>query len=310
MPAPLPDRNARKAEILRRVAAGETLRAVCAAPGMPRPRTVFGWTWTDKSFDDALAEAQRKGRWLRHRAFDEDKARAFLARLAAGEPIGRLVEAPGMPNALTLAHWRAEQGQFGAEVLRLVRMHRAARAAARGEARRARYRPWTEEDGDRVLVRLARGEPIAGLARADPTLPEPWLIHRWRHESREFAHDLAVTLKTARRRRPARHARLRREAVVEALLEAIAQGGTFSSLQGQNGLPTRQTLARWVRNDRAFAEAIAQACRDREEGLVAAQLDILARAGAMSDAKLRRLLAPLRRRVASLRTRPGSRRRK
>ncbi|HEY0648699.1 hypothetical protein [Phenylobacterium sp.] len=308
MPAPLPDRNGLKAEILRRVAAGETLKAVCASPGMPRPRTVYGWTWTDASFDDALAEALRKGEWLRHRAFDEDKARAFLARLAAGEPLTQLVNEPAMPNELTLRHWRMEQGQFGAEVRRLVRMHQVARGVARGQARLARYRPWNEAEGDRVLVRVGRGEPIPGLCRGDPGLPEPWLIERWRRESPEFAHDLALHIQTGRRKRPSRHAARRREAVVEALMMAILRGGTFNSLQGRNGFPTRRTLGRWVRKDPEFAKAVARACRDREDALLAAQLDILDRAGSLPMRSLRRLLAPLRRRVASLRTRPGFRR--
>src|SRR5687767_2898098 len=106
MPGPLPDRNLLKAEILRRVAAGETLKAVCAAPGMPRPRTVYGWTWTDASFDEGLAAAVRRGRWVRCHAFHEDQARAFLVRLAAGEPVTELVRDADMPNEKTLLYWR------------------------------------------------------------------------------------------------------------------------------------------------------------------------------------------------------------
>ena len=253
------------------------------------------------------AAAVRQGRWRRRYAFQEDQARAFLARLAAGEPVTKLVRDPAMPNEMTLRYWRATQGAFAAEMHRLVRVFRTERGARRGLARLAGYRPWTQAEGDRVLVRVGRGEPITGLHRADPTLPEPWLIARWRRESPEFARDLELHLRAGRRMRPRELARRRREALTGAVCGAVAEGGSFNSVQKQDGLPTRRTLGRWVRTDPEFARWIAQACDDREEELLARKLRILDRAG-LSDARLRRLLAPLSRRIASLRTRPGFRR--
>lgn len=308
MPAPIPERTALKAEILRRVTAGETIKAVCATPGFPRPVTVHSWKRTDASFDAALSEAVRRSQWRRRHAFREDQARAFLARLAAGEALRRLVRDPSMPNARTLSEWRATHGAFAAEVHRLLSVFQAERLARRGLARLARYRPWTQAEGDRVLACIGRGEPIAALHRADPSLPEPWLIQRWRRESPAFAHDLAFHIRRGHRMRPGRLSRLRREALVDRVCEAIAAGESFNSLQRRAGMPTRHTLGHWVRIDPEFARRVAQACDDRDETLVVRKLAILERGQGLSIRQLRRSLAPLSMRIAGLRIRPGFRR--
>src|ERR1700710_131514 len=86
--AELSERRTRwKTEIVGRVRAGESLTAACAASGLPNRATVVRWTKADPSFADALAEAQRLGTWRRQKGSDDAKARAFLARLAAGEQL-------------------------------------------------------------------------------------------------------------------------------------------------------------------------------------------------------------------------------
>ena len=113
-------RHELKAEIVRRLTAGESLRAVCAAGAMPDKATVCRWSLKDASFADAFDEALRRGTWRRRFAFDDALARVFLGRLASGERIGSILRDPAMPRLATLRDWRAQQGEFAAEYLRLI----------------------------------------------------------------------------------------------------------------------------------------------------------------------------------------------
>ena len=101
-----------KAEIVGRIAAGQTLTAVCASEGLPPATSVCRWALSDPSFADELAEAQRRGTWRRRRAFDDAKARTLLARMAAGEPLASIHRDPAMPTRPMLRYWRATQGEF------------------------------------------------------------------------------------------------------------------------------------------------------------------------------------------------------
>src|SRR5258708_1733865 len=110
-----------KTEIVARVDAGDTLRAVCASSGMPAGDAVRRWARTDPLFGEALAAAYRRGTWRRLWAFDEAKAAAFLARARAGEPVKSLLGQPGMPSREIYRRWKTAQPAFAEAVFALLR---------------------------------------------------------------------------------------------------------------------------------------------------------------------------------------------
>lgn len=299
--ADLTERRSRwKVEIARRVAAGETLTAVCAEAGMPNRASVGRWARKDLSFADALAEAQRRGTWRRQQGFDEAKARALLARLAAGEQLLSICRDPAMPSRQRLSYWRATQGEFGAEVLRLINVHKAERTR---RAFRSGRRAWDEALADRVLLHVGRGHSYRRLRRLDPGLPGASIIERWRRERPDFDFDLRANMAAGLRARvPARMA-----AVIDPLRDRIIEGGSLHSLGGRHGLPSRGTLYNWVGRSPDFARDIAQACDHREDWYADQLLEIADDADRLGVAEARRRMAPLERQLGRLTQRPGKR---
>jgi hypothetical protein len=292
-------RNQWKAEIQRRIVAGATLSAVCAAAGMPNKATVCRWALRDPSFAEALADALRRGVWRRWCGFDDAVARAFLARLAAGEPLSSIHRDPAMPRPATVRYWRATEGEFATEIARLIEVHRAERRRAIRNAPRA----WDEALADRVLLQVGRGHSYRRLRRLDPSLPGQWVIERWRREHPDFDSDLRVNIAAGRRA----HLPARMAAAIDTLRAGIVQGGSLHSLGGRDGLPCTQTLYNWVRRSPDFARDIAQAC-DHREDWYADQLQMIAdEADRLGLPEARRRMAPLSRQLARLKNRPGKR---
>jgi hypothetical protein len=221
----------------------------------------------------------------------------LLARLAAGEKLLSICRDPTMPSLLRLAYWRATQGEFGAECLRLINVHRAARL----EAMRKPGRTWDPALADRVLLHVGRGHSYRRLRRLDANLPGGWVIDRWRREHPDFDADLRVNMAAGRRARaPARMA-----AALDTLRHGIIQGESLQSLAGRDGLPCRATLYNWTARSPDFAREIAQACDHREDWYTD-QLQILAdEAEHIGLAEARRRAAPIIRRLGQLRARPG-----
>ena len=99
MPSPYRRDVARlKAEVVARVAAGESLRAIGAVAGMPCQATVRKWALADAGFAGDLAAARARAGALELR-YDAAVAAAFLARAKGGETVNALLRAPGMPSA-------------------------------------------------------------------------------------------------------------------------------------------------------------------------------------------------------------------
>ena len=249
-----------KAEVVARIAAGEVQRAICASPGMPDAHTVRNWAKADAAFEAELAAARRRGAWARLYAFDEGKAATFLARARAGEGIHALLREPGMPSRRTYDHWRATEPTFAEAAFAL----RQRRDAGLGERGRARWRGFDQALADRVVAALNRGLPqglrLEEVLAADPALPSRPVLTRWRREQPEFDRVLREIF-AAWRRRPAPVP----APVVEEIVDHIVEGGSFASFSRLPRGPSRVTLRRWLRGDRDFAAAVAQACEDREE---------------------------------------------
>ena len=290
-----------KAEVLRRTLQGVPLTVTCAAPGMPRAATVFRWKASDQAFAAALEDAQRRGLWLRRYAFREDQARAFLVRLAAGERLGDISRDPAMPGSATVRRWRLSQGEFGAEVRRLIKVRCAERLRAHRHG--AVRLEWTEALADRALLWIGRGQRIDSLRQIDPALPSAWVLQRWRRERPDFDYAVRANIQVGRFKRVGP----RMEAATQPLLDGIVQGGSINTLGGQDGLPCAKTLYRWLARNPELADQVAQACEDREMWYMDDILDIVERVGPGDLALARRMIAPLSRRLGQLKNRPRQR---
>lgn len=111
-------------EICVRVAAGETVTAICAEAGMPNRGTVTAWAKAHGRFRRALSRAKTLGGWDHERgggrrvSYCEVTAMEVFARLSLGEPITRICEDPQMPSQSTVALWRARYPEFAERMAR------------------------------------------------------------------------------------------------------------------------------------------------------------------------------------------------
>jgi transposase-like protein len=285
-------------EILERVGAGERLKAICAEPGMPCPESVTGWARADPAFAAAYAAAKARGAHLRVWLYDEAKAKAVVARLAAGETIAQALKHPGMPNPRVFRYWRRAQAELHAEVARLTEVKRQAQAWRA----RQKWRDYDPKVGDRILVRVGRGAPLRKVLAADKGLPCLAVVRRWRRANRAFADDLKVAMTFARYRRGAR--RLWSEALQEAIFCRIAEGASFRDLARQPDMPCLGTLSAWMKTKPGFAEAVLRACELREQALLDDQLDVARALTPATMAEGRKRIAAIGWRIARLRRRP------
>jgi hypothetical protein len=290
-----------KAEIVARVLAGESLRAVCGSAGMPCGHTVRNWAKADPLFAAELLAARRRGAWMARRAFDEGKAAAFLARARAGETINSLVGAAGMPSRGTYRYWTRTQGAF-AEAVHALRRRRDAGIGAFGRARRRDFDPVL---ADRVIVALHKGVRagvgLEDVLAADAELPCRPVLRRWRREEPEFDRVLRtifVARRTAGPRVPAW--------LADDVVDHIVEGGSFASYSRAPDGPTRATLRRWFRRDADFAARVSDACEDREHWYEDQILMAAERTPPGPVAEMNRAVGSLKRHLVRLRHRPGA----
>jgi hypothetical protein len=296
----LRDRPQARRRLLERLAAGETLAAVCADDGMPDASSVRGWARRDAGFAAELAAARRAGDWRRRFAYDEEKGAAVIARLAAGERIAQVLRDPAMPSWRTYRYWRRGHVWFAAEVGRVLE----SRASVRLEGLRGRHRPFDAAVAQRIYGRLWAGERLRAVLRSDPAFPSLAVFARWRREDAEFGAGVAFVLGAWRTKpRPAR--RRLTPALREAILDGIVLGGSLRSLGRRDDMPCAKTLYAWVRKDAVFAAAVAQACVDREDLYRDQLLAIAERVKPGGVGAARREMGPLWGRLKGLRRRPG-----
>jgi hypothetical protein len=293
------DKGRLKAEIVARVTAGESLRAIGGDPGLPEVRTIRIWARADAEFAGALALARVRADEARLR-YDEQMAAAFLSRARAGEPINGLLREPGMPGRRAYRHWQATQAPFAEAIFAL----RQRRDATIGERGRARYRAWDQALADRIIVGVHKGGSLREVLAGDPSLPSRPTLRRWRREQPLFDAVLK-NLFAARRRRAGIRVGCTPE-LTDQVVEHLVMGGSFNSLGREPGMPSRQTLRHWVRVRPEFAKAVAWACDQREDWFLD-QIQLIADEAVPGDlARARAQIAPLRRQLARLRHRPGA----
>lgn len=299
----LPDRYrlGLRAELLQRLASGERLKHVCREAGMPDMSSVNGWMRADPGFAAEVAQARAQGAYRRRFVLDEAKAQAFLARVRAGEKIGDVLREPAMPSPATYRAWLAASAPF-AEAMHAVRQSRVAEKAAR---MRGRFRPYDAAIGERIYVRLWKGERLRDILRSDKAFPALAVLARWRREEPAFEAMLQVAITGWRRKRSrARHG-LTGE--MEArVVSGIVAGGSLRSLSREPGMPCQRTLYNWCRTQPDFAELVAMACEDREDWYLAEAVKAAFRARGPASAKAaEKAVARLNAQRVRLRKRPG-----
>lgn len=298
---PTPSLLALRPAILARIAAGEFQKAVCAEQGMPSVGALQLWARQDPAFGAELKTALAQGKQRRQFAFDPVQAEALLDRLRVGETIGKVLADPAMPDWLTYGRWRMTQPEFAEEVHRLNLLKEEARLAKI----RARRWPFDQALADKIMARLAGGEPLEVLDKA-PDLPSMTVVRCWRRENRQFREDMALHLRIHERRfraRP-RAPRKRTPEMMAAVLDAVRQGESLLSFARRPGAPNHQTLYVWVRKFPDFAREIELAYRDREDWftdqvMIAADADI-------PEKERQRRIAAIKARMSKLGARPGA----
>ena len=103
-------------EILRRTAAGESMRAICRDAAMPAPHTVGRWAREKPMFGAALQMVRLQaghGRPGGRSTYCEATAMAIFERVCAGESLTGVCGDADMPVIATVYKWRAERPEFG-----------------------------------------------------------------------------------------------------------------------------------------------------------------------------------------------------
>lgn len=109
--------------LCKRVAAGETVAAICADPGMPSLTTVQKWVHQHPTFGRAYAQARalsgREG-WGKDNSYCPVLADEILARVSEGEGLSAIAADARMPSLRTIFRWRHYEPEF-AEALDIAR---------------------------------------------------------------------------------------------------------------------------------------------------------------------------------------------
>jgi hypothetical protein len=270
MPFAYPDRAQLKLQIIARVAAGETLKAICAEAGMPEASSVQVWRRADPWFAVELAMARRKGDRQRVYGFDEAVAAAFLARVSAGERIRDRLARPGMPSQAAYAYWRRTNVGFQEALSRL----RGARYGRQSGTAHSRFRAWDEAVADRILLAVMRGAVLRKLLSSDRAFPCLAVLERWRREEPVWDRALVMAMSVGRRARWRCSPEL-----MEEIGQRIAMGASLRSLGTEPDMPCCRTLYAWAQRWPAFAHELEIATDFRDWMRADRMLDMWQSAG-------------------------------
>lgn len=277
------------AEIVERVGAGETLKAICREAGKPCVARVMVWAKEDAAFGTALAAARRGAEWRRWLAFDEGVAKAFLARVAAGERLQDLFRAPGMPSRKTYRYWLGTQAEFQEALWRLGRMGRG-RYPGRAGTGNPRWRAWDEATADRITLAVMRGAGLRRLLASDPTLPGAQVVNRWRREQPDWDAGLRAAMRTGRLARGLAASRCTPE-LMEAISHRVIFGETLCSLAREPDMPSEMTLYKWAGRRPELRRRLERARETREIYLTDLMLEQGRKGSQNLQAKIDRLVA-------------------
>jgi hypothetical protein len=297
-----PHRGALKAAIVARVAAGETVAAICAGdPAMPSADSVRGWARGDAGFAAELAGARARGAFARGLMFREEVAAAFLARVAAGETVRSLLGKPGMPSQRAYIYWRRTEVGFQATLWRL----RGARYGRQAGVAHRRWRAWDPAVADAVFVAVAEGTPLRALLASRADLPCLAVVGRWRREHPEWDRMLRMAMQAGRLTRGSGRPS---PELVEEIGDRIMLGASLRELGAQADMPCARTLYVWMRRWPQFEAEVLLCSELRDDWFAEQMLAICERNGPFGLEATKREAAPLRQQLNRLAKRPGWRR--
>lgn len=307
MPTYAPDQRAGFQERLcQRLMDGESLDAICAAPGWPSRTTLWRWARESPMLASYIAHGQAQRRKRERHPFRPEVAQRLIQRLKLGETLRDLLRQPEMPHRRQLDAWKRQDAGFAAEL-------EAAKAFA--DPYHRRYRPgrsrmrYDEATADRLMLAVLRGATLADLAR-DPTLPSALGLKRWRKADPGFDSALRGAIRIGfgargRARAEARRSpRLRRR-----IAERILKGASLHSLSKRPDMPSLYALSKWVRERPDFAHDVGVACQFRDEILLDRLLDLARHATPGDGALIARETGAIAQRLGQLSRHPGERRR-
>lgn len=129
-----------------RVAAGESLSAICEEAGMPHRGSLWRWTRASPRFAADLAAARRagetSGRARSLAGYDPVAAVEICERLGEGQTLSAICGDPALPSLSTVHRWRRGFPEF-AEMLRAAREVQAERLCDEGWDRARAVTPKT-----------------------------------------------------------------------------------------------------------------------------------------------------------------------
>jgi len=182
--------------ICARVAAGETVQAICRDAGMPNRGTVTAWAKAWPGFRRALGRARTLGGWEpgrggRRSTYCEVTAMEIFARASEGETMASICADPAMPSASTVTLWRKRRPEF-AEAMALAGQVQAERFCEMGWEIASAVTPetayatrvkleqlrWTA--GVLAPARFGRFKPVTAEAQAADSEPNE-VVFRVRH---------------------------------------------------------------------------------------------------------------------------------
>jgi len=239
---------------------GAALHRLAREPGFPSRQTVFRWTQADPVFAQRLRAAQAwrqgmRGEVRRAESYNAAVAEAMLLRVRRGEAVRDLVRDPAMPGRDELNRWKRARPDFAARLEAAWRF-----SASLGE--KNRQRPYEESVADRIVARVAAGEPMPKVLGKDG-LPGEVTVRKWAKARPEFAGALE-TAKIAGHRIRMRARRKLTPRLESEIVEAIAAGASLHSLSMQPGMPHHVTLYGWARRDPQFDQMTRWAAEDRD----------------------------------------------
>jgi len=281
------------------------VRGAAKMPGMPSRATIWRWGRDVPDFARQMAEARVEGRVLvqqaraaDHTAYVDWLAQEVLSEVKLGRRIEDLVRRPQGPTLTRLRAWSRRRPEF-----------RAALAEAKRMGRRMRPLPWPFDEavGDRILLRLNKGETLPQIV-ADPGMPGLRALRRWRRAEPNFGGAMRRAMRVGSRTR-AREASMCTPELTARVAERIELGESLHSVAKRPGMPSHGAMYGWMKSRRAFAAAVQKACGEREWIL---REQALMRLDGEPDAEIDRFLGSIgavRRRVSTMPRWPGDGRR-
>ena len=173
----------------------------------------------------------------------------------------------------------------------------AAEAAGTDGARCAsgRKRPvrWSEPLAERLLARLADGEMLYRLC-AEPGMPTPEGVAKWRKDRPDFAARLAAARKAGGRPEGSRGpVSTFCEGIAEEVFQRVCEGQALTRIGEDPTMPCVWTIFRWRRERPQFDQTVALAMRIRAERLCDEGLELSAAAtpdtAYLTDVRLKHL---------------------